>query len=399
MRNIKLLTWINFLNSFQLFSAIAILYFVHVTGSYALGLSIFSISSLTTAVFDVPLGILSDRSSRKRIILIGLFASLIQIVLYAGANTFTSLALGAFFGGLSYALFSGNNSAFLHDTLSELDQIDEFPKALGRVSSTNQLGLGLATLLGAIITSNSLRLAVQLSIFPIVGGIVVACFLYEPKVHDRISKQHYLLDLKEAIRLFVQNARLRWLTIGSVTESSLGESSHQFQASFYATIMPIWAIGIVKTTTYLAGFLSFYFSGEVIERFSEFPSLIFSSIFTRLTNIFAYLFPSLLSPVLITANSLTYGVGSVAKGSLFQQEFSPKQRATMGSLNSLAENIAFAIFGPLLGMIADHFTPSKAMLLFQILMISSIFIFVKLFKKDQARTSIEDAEPLETPMG
>ena len=43
----------------------AILYFAHVTGSYVLGMSIFSVAYVSSAIFEVPTGIVSDLVGRK----------------------------------------------------------------------------------------------------------------------------------------------------------------------------------------------------------------------------------------------------------------------------------------------------------------------------------------------
>ena len=64
-KNIKLLAWFNFFTDFKLYSAIAIIYFSQVTHSLALGMSIFSIASISDAVFELPTGVLSDMVGRK----------------------------------------------------------------------------------------------------------------------------------------------------------------------------------------------------------------------------------------------------------------------------------------------------------------------------------------------
>jgi MFS family permease len=381
-RNLKLLTWVNFLGSFQLYAAIAIIYYAQVSGSYALGLTVFSISTLTSSIFDLPLGIFSDRTARKTVLCLGITASLLQLIFIALAVDFKLLAIGAIFGGLASALFSGNNNALLHDTAREAGKGEEYSHNLGRITSMTQLALGVATIIGAAIANQSLHLAIQLSIIPIALSLFISLFIIEPELHDKASNYHYLHDLKEAVREFVRNIKLRNLMIGSVLESSLGESSHQFQASFYATFLPIWAIGLAKTATYITGFLGFFYSGKVIKRFKELPSLVFSSVFTRITNLIAYGLPSILSPVLVAANSATFGIASVAKGSLFQQQFSPHQRATMGSLTSVVDNVAFSILGPILGLLADRLSPGIALVIFQVAMIPSVFLFRNLKSRE-----------------
>ena len=56
-KNIKILTWFNFFTDFLLYAPVAIIYFERITGSYALGMSIFSIIMIGSALFEVPTGI------------------------------------------------------------------------------------------------------------------------------------------------------------------------------------------------------------------------------------------------------------------------------------------------------------------------------------------------------
>src|SRR3989338_35509 len=108
-RNINLLLWHNFFLDFRLYGPIAIIYFAQVTGSYALGLAVFSIASIASTIFEIPTGVLSDRVGGKKTIILGSLASVLAISSYAAANSFIILALGAVFEGLASSFFSGNN--------------------------------------------------------------------------------------------------------------------------------------------------------------------------------------------------------------------------------------------------------------------------------------------------
>lgn len=125
-RNINLLRWFNFFFEFRFYGPIAIIYFAQITGSYALGLAVYSVSSLSSAIFEVPTGALSDHVGRRKTIILGSLASVFAISFYAAANSFSVLAIGAIFNGLASAFLSGNNDALLHDTLREKNRIKEF---------------------------------------------------------------------------------------------------------------------------------------------------------------------------------------------------------------------------------------------------------------------------------
>src|SRR3989337_2386543 len=82
-RNIKLFYFLNFFTDFVFFAPVAIIYFAKVTGSYALGMSIFSIAYISSAIFEIPTGVVSDIFGRRLTVIFGALASVFCIVLYA----------------------------------------------------------------------------------------------------------------------------------------------------------------------------------------------------------------------------------------------------------------------------------------------------------------------------
>jgi MFS family permease len=121
-KNIRLFYLFNFLTDFSLFAPIAILYFSQVSGSYLLGMSVFSAIFISQSLFELPTGLFSDHFGRKKTIILGSLAGLISVLFFAISYNYFLLLLGAIFEGLGRASFSGNNDAYLYDLLSESNQ-------------------------------------------------------------------------------------------------------------------------------------------------------------------------------------------------------------------------------------------------------------------------------------
>ena len=96
------------------------------------------------------------------------------------------------------------------------------------------------------------------------------------------------------------------------------------------------------------------------------------------TAIIAY--PTIATPLINSMTSFGFGTGIVAQSSLLQKEFSDEQRATMSSLTSLASSLFFAIAAFLLGGWADKVGPTYALLTGQLLSISVLYLYWRLFK-------------------
>ena len=130
-RNIKILTWQGFLAGFSLWAPIAAIYFSKVSGSYALGLSIFSIAMVSSAVFEIPTGVFSDLIGRKYTTVLGGFFYMLGGIFYALGFNYWWLVAGAIFDGLGKAFYSGNNNALLYDSLNKSNRREELEKLMG----------------------------------------------------------------------------------------------------------------------------------------------------------------------------------------------------------------------------------------------------------------------------
>ena len=378
-KNIKLLGWFNFFTDFVFFAPVAIIYFQKVTGSFALGMSIFSVAYVSSAIFEVPTGVVSDFLGRKKTIIFGAACSAICIALYAVGIYYWVLFLGALFQGLSRAFYSGNNDALLMDTLKEAGQEKEYHSHLGKISAMFQIGLALAAVVGSLMAAKSFALVMWASVVPQICAFVIALRIKEPQVHTKQSGNVFL-HIKESLRQFKINDKLRLATIVSALRFSVGESAYFLRQAFFKTLWPLGALGIPQMIGNICGAFSYYFSGKVINKFGLFKVLNFEVISNRIVNLVAIIFPTVVSPILMASTSITFGVGSVATNSLLQKEFTDRQRATMGSLNSLVGNILFGIFAVLLGYIADKVGLIGALITAQTILFIPLIFYRKIWK-------------------
>lgn len=381
-RNIKLLAILNFFTDFVFFAPVAIIYFAKVTGSYTLGMSIFSIAYGSSAFFEIPTGIISDRIGRKHTTVFGALCAIFCIVLYAIGGSYWMLAMGALIQGLSQAFYSGNNDALLHDSLRALKKEHQYHMHLGTTSSAFQIALALASVIGSMVAAISFSLVMWISVIPQICAFITAIQLKEPPNTSGENTKPWQ-HLVTALEQFRHNEKLRLLTLASTIEFSFGESGYFLRSAFVNSLWPLWAVGFSNFLSNIGGALSFYFSGKIINKYSHRTVLWFENISNKIVNMAALLFPSIISPVLISMTSLTFGVGTVAMNSLQQKEFTQDQRATMGSIISLSQNITFGIVSLFLGILADHIGPKNSLIAIQVVLLLPLFLYAKIFKKNQ----------------
>lgn len=379
-KNIKLLRWHSFFTDFSLWEPLAIIYFSRITGSYTLGLSIFSITMFSSAFFELPTGVFSDKYGRVKSLIFGAFSFLVCSIFYAIGLNYWFLFLGAIFQGLGRSFYSGNNDALLYDNLIKVKKTEDFAEHNGRIGFMSQIALAVAGLLGGIVAYFSFPILMWISIIP-----NIICFILATKVSEtqKISHQseNIFSHIKIAVKNFISNVNLRLISLSDIINFGLGEAAWNFKSAFIATIWPVWAIGIAQTLSNIGASLSFKFSGRILKKISALNILIFDFIFSEITVLIALIFVSIISPILMSINSLMYGVGQVAKNKLLQDEFTSEQRATMGSLNSLAGSLVYSIFAIILGLFADKFGPKNALIFQSLLSFSLLYFYLNLKRR------------------
>lgn len=377
-RNIKLLTLFNFFTDFVFFAPVAIIYFAKVSGSLALGMSIFSIAYVSSAIFEIPTGILSDYVGRKKTMIFGSFFGALCIVFYALGGSYWMMVLGAISQGLSRSFFSGNNDAFLHDTLKEMGKENEYHVYLGKTSSMFQVALALASVIGGFLANVSLPLVMWISVIPQICCLIISFFFKEPNIEKEESGNIYS-HLNESFYQFKNNYLLRLLTITSSLRSGVSESSYFLSTAFINSLWPVWGLGVYGTIQHVLAASGNYFSGKLINKISPLKVLVFEKVINRILVFIALVFPTFVSPLLMAGTSLSWGAGIVAENTLLQKEFTQKQRATMGSLNSLIGSIAFGIFSVFFGFLGDKIGVRNSLLIAAIILIFPLFIYRKIF--------------------
>ena len=298
-KNIRLLALFNFFTDFRLYSAILIIYFAKVTGSYALGMSLFSMAMVSTALFEVPTGIFSDYIGRKKTMILGALCSVLSVTFYAIGGNYLILFIGALFEGLQRAWYSGNNDALLYETLSTSNRKEEYDHYLGKTSSMFQVAAAVGIIVGGFIAVWSFPLVMWLSVIPQVICLIISLLIIEP-VRISVQSSNIYSHLKTAIMKMWLNRKLRLLSINSVIGFAIGESAYQFRAAFVNTLWPLWAVGFSKVLSSIGAAISYWYSGKLIRKVGAFRLLLISDIYAKVINIGSVAVATIISPVLLS---------------------------------------------------------------------------------------------------
>jgi len=163
-----------------------------------------------------------------------------------------------------------------------------------------------------------------ISVIPQLLCLLLALKMTGPKVVDSDDQTNVFAHLKEAVGKFRENSKLRLLSISSIISYGVGETVYQFSAAFIALLWPVWAIGISKMMSNLCAAVGMRISGSVTKKFGAEKSLFVSSISNSAVSLVAVIFPTVVSPALMSSTSFAYGVSSISKDALLQKEFTDR---------------------------------------------------------------------------
>lgn len=181
-----------------------------ILSNFQIGLLYGPAFSFIYAISGIPMGRLADRTSRKWMILIGLFTWSLMTVLSGFAASFTFLIVARLFVGLSQSMLSPAVYSLMADAFSPQKRATVFSVYASGIF----IGVGLSFLIGGSISLNydwqTAMIAVGLP-----GIVLVPFVLWLLKEPDRITKSTlFENNLIEEVRLILMKPAVRWHLTG-----------------------------------------------------------------------------------------------------------------------------------------------------------------------------------------
>ena len=381
-RNIALFKIQHFFNGLWLFSALAIIYFEQVTGSYALAMLAFSFVNIGQSLAEIPCGIFSDKISRKATLLYGAIFVFINMLLWALAGVYSSallLFLGSLFRGIGLAFKSGTENAIIYETCQQIKQRKLFMTILAKITSFYQLGALIAAFMATFITYYfSLQTLVWLGVIPLFLNVFVVMLIVNPKNQAK-SEQSFQEHLIKSIKTFVKNTKLRKYATLQVLNCALANSIFRFESIYYEKLVPIYFVNIARILQHLMGWISFHIA-TLFTNTNLVKILCFSSFGSALVRLIGLIMNNAITPFITSMQNLFYGSSQTSSTTLLQKEYNKGLRATLDSIVGLLGGIMTAIIGYLLGVIADISSPRFVLFIAVGCSLAVAYAYNRLFK-------------------
>lgn len=369
----------SFVTNFRPYYLVLVLYFASVLHSYTLATSLLAIMQIGQALFEVPTGIISDKVGRVFSIKLGVVMEIAALLMYASLPHYWTLACASVLLGFAFALFSGNNNALIYDSARDAGKRASFHSFYSRINVAFEISGFIAAVLAGFIAAHSYHLVFWVSIVPQFVGLIMASRLTEP---ERVTKvtDNVLSHLKETLRAYKKNVRLRKISFTSILGGGVGGARFNLLPAYYGQYVPLSFVGALVSCNYLASAIGFRASNWFMKHFKPINILLTSEIYSRVMSFVALASSTITAPIAMALSAITYGPQDVAMQYLLHEDFTDAQRATMASLNSLLTSIMYAIFLVITGFVTDKYGLTAAFLLCNICVLPIILIYRSVFR-------------------
>ena len=231
---------------------------------------IFMLESVLVAsilVAEIPAGIIGDRFDRRRLVCAGFVFNAIAEILFAAGTNFSIYALSFVMSGLSIAMLTGVQDAYIYDSLGD----DADAKAVGAWGHLSALMLTAGvtgSVVGSALGSIDISLPALLSAAMAVVAAVCVAFLPQqnPKTHDKHPETSWI-SLKIGVKLLFTSPLLLYVAVGSSASFALFNAVYTLnQPLFAAQDVPIATWGVIAGAGQLLAAGYNYAAGRIEKR-------------------------------------------------------------------------------------------------------------------------------------
>ncbi|MGE5394869.1 MAG: MFS transporter [Candidatus Saccharibacteria bacterium] len=321
--------------------------------------SVYSVAMVAT---ELPSGYLADVWGCRRTILMGAILGTLGILIYSLSGDFASFMMAEVILGIGFSCVSGADSAMLYDSLKAENREHEYIRFEGRITSIGNFAEALAGVAGGLLATISLRTPYFFQIGVAAIGIPAAFLLKEPK--HVLEKAHLTFkDILMVLKINYQQKEIRSaILISSFTGAATLTYAWFVQPYFEKAGVPVSAFGILWTMINLSAGMVAIFSYRIERWLGRKYSLLAIVILLSAGFILTSLEISLAGIAIIFGFYLVRGLATPVLKDYINQYTDSKVRATILSVRNFEIRIIFAIIGPALGYLTDHFSLQTALM-------------------------------------
>lgn len=209
------------------------------------------IFAITVVLLEVPTGIIADKWSRKKMIVLSALLECCMFLILVFATEFWHFAIAIFLAGIARSASSGSENALLYDSLLQNGKEQSFEKYFGRLNVCDFISAIIAALCGSFLASKfGFELNYWISVVSMLVSMYISLLLVEPAVKSKndepIATKEYI---KSSIQFFRKNPGVRLVVLsGMVIGAAISFIDEFWQLYLNRLGIPLLFFGLFSTT-------------------------------------------------------------------------------------------------------------------------------------------------------
>lgn len=311
-------------------------------------------------LIEVPSGAVADRFGRRATFWIGLIIEGSGVAMFAFASSFPILLVSYVLWSSGLSFRSGNDQAYLYDTLASGHRSEEFSERTGIYGALTTAAFTISGIAGAWLASlTTLQVPMVLGIVPFISAAVCLAFMQEPpRVLGTQGHLPYAETLRTAWDVLRRNRLVRYAVLTQIfVTTALGASFLLVQPFLQEHRVDIGLFGLLQAPAAMAGAGASILSA----RLARALGVLRLGWLTLLLTIGGLLVVAAIDHVLafagIVAVQIAIGAATPAITGYVNDRTDSNIRATMMSVVPLGTSLTWALTGPFAGTLGDASLP------------------------------------------
>lgn len=307
-------------------------------------------------LLEVPAGAIADRFGRRTAFVLGLLVEGSGIVMFAFASSYPLLVLayGLWAGG--FAFRSGNDQAYLYDTLVAAGRSEEFSALAGRYQAMWSVAIMLTGIGGAALASSTtLQVPLALGAIPYAIALGAVAMMDEPpRANAEAPRLRYLQTLQAAASALRRAPAVRGVLLFEIALSSAFVADMLLLQPFMQQHgVGLALFGIMQVPVRLGAVVGSVGAAWVI-RVTGIRRLAGGALLMTLAGLLVLaLFDHVAAFIGFVVMQMALGVMGPASSGYVNDRTESNIRATVMSVVPLGTAIVFTIVGPFAGIVGD----------------------------------------------
>lgn len=356
INNIKNEYVYRFFSSFDITSAIWVLYLGY-KGMNLVQIGLLEgIFHITGFLSEIPTGALADLFGRRKVMIIGRLTSLISAIIMLFSNSFLGFAVGFILSAWGYNLNSGSEEALIYDTLKVLKKEDEYLKINGRINLIIEISQGLAVFIGGLLSQINFSISYITAIIIGVFSLTISFNFVEVDIRDEYEERVTLINhFKGSINILKNNGRLLNILIFFPVIYTFSAIIYFYGQQFLSDAGYSRAsISIIFLVNGILSSIGAILSDKIYKKFKSIGWLLISMIISVLIISIGYISGEIVILIFLSIGFLTSILQPISS-KLINSMVESKQRATIISVESMFYSLMMIVLFPICGLIGDKF--------------------------------------------